>query len=329
MTGIDQGALDREAVKDWKKFEDIFSGLIMTRGTLFLLIVAYLFCLEGLSWSTYSAGRVSGQCLVEEESHTIFNNENTQKDCSTFFAGMVSLSQRLVDLMKRDDNDKAIVSAFTIVLAVSTIGLWISTRKLWEAGEKQIAVAADATEAAKRSADALQAAERANVIERIDGAEGFDDLFLSGERYKNSPTMNEIEYPAAQISATLRFKNYGKTPAIILSYSIEPIISEQMPDLDFSTLVEINFQTMMLVNFVVEPLGATEDIPLTRFVRHSWAQSNLLAAGRLLVWFAGYVTFIDVFDIKRTRKFIWRYDRPMRRFVPDNSISAIERSERS
>jgi len=52
------------------------------------------------------------------------------------------------------DHDKSFVAAFTVILALSTIGLWLATNRLWEAGEKQIRVAAAAAEAAKKSADA-------------------------------------------------------------------------------------------------------------------------------------------------------------------------------
>jgi hypothetical protein len=49
------------------------------------------------------------------------------------------LYQRGFEWIKHDDNDKAVVAAFTIVLALSTIGLWLATNKLWEAGERQLA----------------------------------------------------------------------------------------------------------------------------------------------------------------------------------------------
>src|SRR5947209_2609410 len=39
-----------------------------------------------------------------------------------------------------EKNADGIVALFTIILAGSTIGLWISTNKLWKAGENQIAL---------------------------------------------------------------------------------------------------------------------------------------------------------------------------------------------
>jgi hypothetical protein len=71
--------------------------------------------------------------LVYEESHQQAVEPGDQKHCATFLAGTIIVAQRTVDLIKRDDNDKAIVAAFTIVLALSTIGLWVATLQLWRA----------------------------------------------------------------------------------------------------------------------------------------------------------------------------------------------------
>ena len=37
-----------------------------------------------------------------------------------------------------EDHEKSVVGAFTIILAISTIGLWMATNRLWEAGENQL-----------------------------------------------------------------------------------------------------------------------------------------------------------------------------------------------
>jgi hypothetical protein len=55
------------------------------------------------------------------------------------------------------DASEAITALFTVVLGVSTIGLWRATQKLWEAGERQIEVAHQAAVAAQASAEAAQA----------------------------------------------------------------------------------------------------------------------------------------------------------------------------
>src|SRR5580700_349525 len=101
----------------------------MSRRSVFLLCLCYLIFAEGLSWITVSWPG----CLVQEENQQEASNQTDQKNCATFLAGMVIVAGRAVDVIKRDDNDKAIVAAFTIVLALSTIGLWTATLRLWGA----------------------------------------------------------------------------------------------------------------------------------------------------------------------------------------------------
>jgi hypothetical protein len=56
------------------------------------------------------------------------------------------------------EHGEAVTAAFTVVLAVSTIGLWNATRQLWKAGERQIELARLTAEAAQASAEASRSA---------------------------------------------------------------------------------------------------------------------------------------------------------------------------
>ena len=62
---------------------------------------------------------------MEEEAQTPFHDsvDDRPKSCATFLAGLGILARRSVELVQRDDNDKVIVAAFKVVLAISTIGL--------------------------------------------------------------------------------------------------------------------------------------------------------------------------------------------------------------
>jgi hypothetical protein len=60
-----------------------------------------------------------------------------------------------------DEHNGAFTALFTIVLSISTIGLWRATNKLWEAGERQIEVAGRSADVAER---ALTFTERAFVF---------------------------------------------------------------------------------------------------------------------------------------------------------------------
>ena len=45
-----------------------------------------------------------------------------------------------------DDHNGAVTALFTIVLAISTIGLWSATKKLYDAGERQLEITREAAE---------------------------------------------------------------------------------------------------------------------------------------------------------------------------------------
>jgi hypothetical protein len=108
----------------------------------FLIVVCFLVFAEGLSWITASG---PGQCLVPKVTRENAPSGHDTTECATFLSGMTILAGRGADFIRRDDNDKVIVAAFTVILAVSTIGLWLatnalqcSTQRLWDAGERQL-----------------------------------------------------------------------------------------------------------------------------------------------------------------------------------------------
>ena len=82
--------------------------------------------LEGLSWLTASVP----PCLIETTNEEKATYTNNQPDCPIFSVGSQILLARFDTFMER--HDKGIVGSFTILLALSTIGLWWSTRELWK-----------------------------------------------------------------------------------------------------------------------------------------------------------------------------------------------------
>jgi hypothetical protein len=126
----------------------------MERRAIFLCFLSFLMFAEGVS--LFTAGGL-GPCLIEPEHSQQTTNDDEKKDCPTFFAGSLLISQRGFDWIKRDDNDKAVVGGFTIVLAISTIGLWLATNKLWRAGETQRDLAEDTAERQLRAYVSVEA----------------------------------------------------------------------------------------------------------------------------------------------------------------------------
>jgi hypothetical protein len=75
-------------------------------------------------------------CLIRPEHHEKAADDNDNKYCPAFDAGIALVFEK-TDLFL-ETHDKSVVGAFTIVLAISTIGLWLATNKLWVAGERQL-----------------------------------------------------------------------------------------------------------------------------------------------------------------------------------------------
>ena len=129
-----------------------------------ILALCYLMFLEGLSWWTASA---PFPCLIKVEHGQQAADHDKKEQCPTFGAGSVVLLARLDHFI--ESHDKSIVAGFTVVLAISTIGLWLATMRLWRAGERQMELIAASGKqqssdmqasiaAAKKTADAAQKA---------------------------------------------------------------------------------------------------------------------------------------------------------------------------
>ncbi|MBZ9706929.1 hypothetical protein LB543_09375 [Mesorhizobium sp. ESP7-2] len=121
-----------------------------------------------------------------------------------------------------DDNDGLITALATIVIAAFTGTLWKSTRDLGLAGDKQLRIARKAANAAKISAEAARdtvnamiAAERPRV--RL--------CKLTFSRF-----MGDADDPTKTPVITARFKNYGRSTAIILGGSFDRKMVGTLPE---------------------------------------------------------------------------------------------------
>jgi len=186
----------------------------MGKQVLFLWLLCFLLFAEALSWWTAPG---LGPCLVEAEHSQQATNDDEKHDCPTFFAGSLLLGQRGFEWIKSSDNDKAVVAGFTIVLAISTIGLWLATIDLYRAGERQIEFLRESSEAQSRDMQASIAAAQKS-------ADTAEKAFTNLERpyiFIYSPSKLQLDPEAIPfddeptVLANYQVANYGKTPAII------------------------------------------------------------------------------------------------------------------
>jgi hypothetical protein len=188
----------------------------MERRVFFLCLLSFLMFAEGLSWLT--AGGL-GPCLVKPEHSQQATDDNKHQDCPTFFAGTLLSFERGFEWVKRDDNDKAVVAGFTVVLAISTIGLWLATNRLWSAGERQLELLAKtaASQSRDMQASVKVATRSAEVAERTmilnDRPWVAVDIELAG------PLIFTEEKCSIDIKYAI--KNVGRSPAIKAGIFIE------------------------------------------------------------------------------------------------------------
>ena len=138
------------------------------------------------------------------------NSEQPRYDDShPVSCGIVGLPASIVLYM--DHNEGFFVGGFTLALFLATVFLWRSTYDLWEAGERQIAIA---QASAKVAADALRHAEVA----------GHFDL----RAYLNvSP---QITTSGRSYYARINVENSGKTPARNVQFRTGVCVAENAFD---------------------------------------------------------------------------------------------------
>jgi hypothetical protein len=127
-----------------------------------LIAFVYLAMAEALTWLPVSDLSL---CLIGPPHNQQAANHDNEKYCPAFHTGIIATLDTLDGVLER--HDKSVIGGFTIILAISTIGLWLATNKLWAAGEKQFGLLA-ATGALQASdmRESIATAREANAIAR-------------------------------------------------------------------------------------------------------------------------------------------------------------------
>jgi hypothetical protein len=136
----------------------------MRRYLLFVLLLALLvFAVDAF---------VSAMATCHDVANYPSAGQNSQKHCN-IYSGLLIPSLAYIRFV--DPN--WIIAAFTVVLALSTIGLWWATYELRSAGQEQVDIARIAADAAVKSADiardTLHITQRAYIIALPEGVIDF------------------------------------------------------------------------------------------------------------------------------------------------------------
>jgi hypothetical protein len=164
----------------------------------------------------------------------------------------------------------AITAIGTIVLAVSTIFLWIVTRKV--------------ALAAKASAEALTTIERAQLFVEIASA-GFYSKDGKGD----------------EIHAEVKLWNYGKTPAIVKMIRGYIVFADSPP----TTLMDFPGADRQLP----PGLGIASNVVFPLDVSKKWTEADREAVMRLntTAFCVGLVQYSDVMGMGHETAYCWQY----------------------
>jgi hypothetical protein len=257
--------------------------------TRLLFLLWFLLLAEGLS--RVMAGGL-GPCLIRPAGQQTADNQ--PQDCPTFFAGTLSVFERGYNWIKHDDNDKAVVAAFTVVLALSTIGLWLATNRLWAAGEKQ-------SREMQRSIEAAEAmskeARKANDIA--------EKSFLFGSRawvgvVAADPGKFEIGKP---LEVLVEIRNTGHSPALQARGRFKgAFLRKGETPGDLATTEIDSTVTVLMPNSSFHYYPFSDQAALTPQTLES------IFSGEILIWIVGRVEYKDASGQPRYSIYKLNYD---------------------
>jgi hypothetical protein len=197
----------------------------MVKTTWALIALAYLSFAEILSLTPVPDLSL---CLIQPEYREQSRNTGDEKYCPPFHVGVVLAFQTVNSVLER--HDKSVVGGFTVVLALSTIGLWLATNKLWKAGERQLellrstslAQSFDMRASIRAATDAVQNGIDANQIAITNSEQQLRayvtatnvNLVLHRGPGRMSPVGNVVlDGPVHTYRLSAILRNGGQTPA--------------------------------------------------------------------------------------------------------------------
>jgi hypothetical protein len=241
-----------------------------------LFLLCFLLLAEGLSHMM--AGGL-GPCLIKPASGQQAANDNQHQDCPTFLAGTLIVFERGYNWIKHDDNDKAVVGAFTVVLALSTIGLWLATNKLWAAGEKQ-------SREMRRSIEAFEVMSRE--------AKKANDISKKSVLFANRAWVGTVGAEAKKfeigkpIDVLVRIKNTGHSPALQVrgGFNAALLKKGEAPDDPATTKIDTAATVLM-------PNGSFHYYPFSDYAPLTQQELESILAGEIVIWIVGRVEYND------------------------------------
>jgi hypothetical protein len=187
--------------------------------------------------------------------------------------------------------------------AVATVAIALFTWTLWQSNEKMWTVTKVSAEAARNSADAAVAIERARFYIIVDKHNLADIVAL----VENSGVNESRSIPGGDnICITYRFRNYGKTPGIIRELIVDSMIAEDPVD-----PLAMFTSTKDFPEYMIGTSGWTKVANHSPAVPPSASQIRSIGRNATRLWFFGRLYYDDVFGKCHTHRFFFRSKSPL------------------
>jgi hypothetical protein len=259
-------------------------------------------------------GTISWLATCEQPHHGTATYSSYQDHCTLFSGPVVTISRfsliQLTHFLHTYEHE--LIAGFTIVLAFSTIGLWLSTAQLqrstnslWEAGERQIAVAAKAANAAELSARAAIGMElpiirsvRYPWLLALDGPPTSDKDFEKGG--------SGVQWPVAYSRiVSIRFQNAGRTAAFPFLIELGWTASPELPDLGGAEPPYVVSAQFSPTAFIGENEGELDAPRIRKAIELTPTEIEALKTKETLLWLYIALHYRDFLGNPHTAKFLY------------------------
>jgi hypothetical protein len=260
-----------------------------------LIALVYLSLAEALSLAPVPDLAL---CLIQAEHGQQAADHDDKKYCPSLHVAATLAIEKIDVFLER--HDKSVLGGFTIVLAISTIGLWLATNKLWVAGERQFGLLAETSAAQSCDMqDSIANARRANQI----SADSLGNARETSQTQLRAWIVTKVTHcklfpPDFEIRVGLEVRNSGQTPAInvrsvsgsviVPIYPLHGTINCAPPDVVISSRTIIAPSDRIVITIYLPPRGFGFP-PISDATVHKW-----LAAGVAPHLF-GWINYEDVF----------------------------------
>ena len=208
-----------------------------------------------------------------------------------------------------------ITALATIAIAIFTLTLKRATDRLWDAGERQLALLANTSAAQSRDMEAsISAAQKAadaahlNAESVINSERAF--LFLQVQ-YNNFDEMitgaasldPDDDYTTGAIQVRYAFRNYGRTAAIIKEVGHRLVHQVSLPKVP-----EYDPISPLLIEHIVGQNDVSQSLHCAIESTINVTDAKSIAKGDSTLWLYGYVAYDDAFGWGRELRYIWHFN---------------------